>query len=347
MFIGARGDKYWYISKKAVIHFLENRSRAFIGAYIDICIALLPRTAPSKMALKINNRVVVYKSKLLGEFKGVVLFVLLLTPNAGKGGKGAVYEGRYDNDIVAVKEIFKHGHAGEDEEGKQHKLLQRERHRNVVGYHCLEETEHFRYIVLELCQGSLDAGTIRGLTGEIGAKELLCQIADGVGHLHSLGILHRDLKPSNILISLPDTYGKRRLVISDFGTSRSERWTMTADTVPGTSTWRAPEVLNPNSQRRVGPATDIFSMGCIYYFILTCGGHPFRADESQAHTLVEANILERRSDLSRLIEWVDGNNQGSLNDDGNIVERKERWDWSGYEAGDLVATMIDNEPGKR
>lgn len=228
--------------------------------------------------------------------------MLLLTRTAGSGGSGTVYEGRYDKDVVAVKEIYKRGGAGEDEEAKQHRLLQRERHNNVIGYRCVLETASVRYIVLELCQGSLeDIGAISGLTVEIGAKELLRQIADGVGHLHSLGILHRDLKPSNILISLPDLYGRRRAVISDFGTS-GERWTMRQDASPGTSTWRAPEVLNPDSNRRVGPTTDIFSMGCIFYFILTGGGHPFRADENQAHALVEANILHERSNLSRLVK---------------------------------------------
>lgn len=278
--------------------------------------------------------------------------MLLLTPTVGSGGKGTVYEGRYDKDVVAVKEIYKRGGTSDDEEAKQHRLLQRERHNNVIGYRCVVETAHCQYIVLELCQGSLnDTGAVRGLTREIGTKELLRQIADGVGHLHYLGILHRDLKPSNILISLPDTYGKRRAVISDFGSARSERWTMTQDSSPGTSTWRAPEVLNPDSRRRVGPTTDIFSMGCIFYFILTCGGHPFRAEENQAHTLVEANILHKKSDVSRLIEW-DDKNHGDSNDedyDGieEAAERKERLNWIGYEAGDLIDSMINDEPGKR
>lgn len=278
--------------------------------------------------------------------------MLFLTPAAGSGGKGTVYEGRYDKDVVAVKEIYKRGGMSDDDEAKQHRLLQRERHNNVIGYRCVLETAYCQYIVLELCQGSLnDTGAVRGLAREIGTKELLRQIADGVGHLHYLGILHRDLKPSNILISLPDTYGNRRAVISDFGSARSDRWTMTQDTSPGTPTWRAPEVLNPNSQRRVGPTTDIFSMGCIFYFILTCGGHPFRAEENQAHTLVEANILNKKSDLSRLVEW-DGKSRGDLNDedyDGieDVVERKERLNWIGYEAGDLIDCMINDEPGKR
>lgn len=127
---------------------------------------------------------------------------------------------------------------------------------------------------------------------------------------------------------------------------------MRQDTSPGTSTWRAPEVSNPDLNRRVGPTTDIFSMGCIFYFILTGGGHPFRADENQAHTLVEANILHKRSNLSRLVEWIDDNSCGGLGEDDyagveDLVERKERLGWGGYEAGDLIASMVDHEPGKR
>lgn len=269
---------------------------------------------------------------------------VLLKPTTGNG-KGAVYEGRCEKNIVAVKEIFKYGDIEEEEEGRQHELLQREPHSNVVGYQCVQETAHFRYIVLDLCQGSLgDAGAIRDLTREVGAKELLHQIADGVSHLHSLDIRHCNLKPSNILISLPDTHGKRKVVISDFGSSGSD----TASS-PDTSLWRAPELLSPDSQRLVGPSTDIFSMGCIFYFILTCGNHPFRADEGQADTLTEAN---RKSDLDRLIEWADYNNLGDLNDEHctefvDDADRKEQYNWGGHEAGDLIANMIDKEPCKR
>ncbi|KAL0634929.1 bifunctional endoribonuclease/protein kinase ire1 [Maublancomyces gigas] len=275
----------------------------------------------ARETLKINDRVLVYKYKLLGS----------------KGGKGVVYKGRYGKDIVAVKEIFKHGDADTDEETDQYILL---RHSNVVGYRCVQETAHFRYIVMELCQGSLiDIEAAQGLTREIGAKELLRQIADGVGHIHSLGILHWGLKPSNVLISLPDIHGKRRAVISDIGGSRIERPVMTQDMSKGRSVWRAPEVLNPNSQQFLGPATDIFSMGCVFYFVLTCGGDLFTADD-------------KPSDLSSLVEWGDDNNREDLNEEcyaslGGTVERKELWNWNGYEAEDLIGSMTDNEPSKR
>lgn len=203
---------------------------------------------------------------------------------------------------------------------------------------------------MELCQGSLDdIEAVQGLTREIGAKELLRQIADGVSHIHSLGILHRDLKPSNVLISLPDIHGKRRVVISDIGGSKIERPVMTQDISQGRSIWRAPEVSNPNSQQLLGPATDIFSMGCIFYFVLTCGGDLFTADENQVGILAKTNIP---CDLSSLVEWADDNNREDLNEEcyaglGDTIGRKERWNWNGYEAEDLIGGMIDNEPGKR
>lgn len=268
-----------------------------------------------------------------------------LKPIVGNG-KGDVYEGRCGKEIVAVKEIFKPGEAGEEEEGRQHKLLEHKPHRNVVGYLCVQETAHFRYLVLELCQGSLgDDGAIRDLVGEIGTKELLRQIAHGVGHLHSLDIRHRDLRPSKILISLPDTHGKRRAVISDFGSS-------SCNNSPETSLWRAPELLNPDSQRPVGLAADVFSMGCIFYFILTRGNHPFRADKDQANIQAETSILSRKGDRVRLIEWADYNNCGDSSDDhcagsADDADRKERCNWSGHEAGDLIPSMIDQEPIKR
>lgn len=125
-----------------------------------------------------------------------------------------------------------------------------------------------------------------------------------------------------------------RLVISDFGLCKKlegEQSSFRATTAQaaGTTGWRAPELLteesditpNPNSQssggglgghtetslsasdaivdpttnRRATRAIDIFSLGCVFYFTLTNGSHPFGD-----RYLREANIVRQIFDLSGL-----------------------------------------------
>lgn len=62
--------------------------------------------------------------------------------------------------------------------------------------------------------------------------------------------------------------------------------------VTGTDGWIAPEMLNGE---RTTCAVDIFSLGCVFYYVLSKGKHPF-GDQLRR----QANILCGESDLSGL-----------------------------------------------
>ncbi|KAL6309426.1 hypothetical protein BKA93DRAFT_821733 [Sparassis latifolia] len=186
-------------------------------------------------------------------------------------------------------------------------------------------------------------------------KRALRQITLGLRHLHALKIVHRDIKPQNILISdakkgVGESAG-HRMLISDFGLCRKLEMEQTSflptahgAMAAGTVGWRAPEILrgevkledtgtddSQSSRSSVGTTTsgtptgkstrltksvDIFALGCLYYYVLTNGSHPF-GDRFER----EVNILKNSKSLEGL----------------------ERFGEEGSEGVDLISQMLSPE----
>lgn len=100
------------------------------------------------------------------------------------------------------------------------------------------------------------------------ACDVMLQLTSGVSYIHRHGIIHRDIKPDN-LFYLPDGSVK----ISDFGISTMVGEKLKGDGVTGTIYYTAPEIILGN---QCGVASDIYSMGIVFYELLT-GSVPFDA----------------------------------------------------------------------
>ena len=219
----------------------------------------------------------------------------------------------------------------------------------------------FLYIALERCAASLADVVERpshfrtlATAGKLDLPAVLYQITNGISHLHQLRIVHRDLKPQNILVNMTKD-GRPRLVVSDFGLCKKleggqSSFGATTGRAAGTSGWRAPELLldddardagfvdgsthsgsgsvlvgdgtlGPNS-RRATRAIDIFSLGLVFFYVLTNGSHPFDCGDKYMR---EVNIRKGNYNLLPL---------DALGD-------------FAYEAKDLIALMLDADPKLR
>uniref|UniRef100_A0A665UJW6 Serine/threonine-protein kinase/endoribonuclease IRE1 n=1 Tax=Echeneis naucrates TaxID=173247 RepID=A0A665UJW6_ECHNA len=216
----------------------------------------------------------------------------------GHGAEGTiVYKGQFDNRPVAVKRILPECFSFADREVQL--LRESDEHPNVIRYFCTERDRQFQYIAIELCAASLQEYVEKRDFNRHGLEPvmLLQQTMSGLAHLHSLNIVHRDLKPHNILVSMPNAHGRVRAMISDFGLCKKlavGRHSFSRRSgVPGTEGWIAPEVLSEDCKDNPTCAVDIFSAGCVFYYVVSQGSHPFgKSLQRQANILLGTYNLD-------------------------------------------------------
>ncbi len=104
---------------------------------------------------------------------------------------------------------------------------------------------------------------IRQRFSEEDIRTIMAQLILAVDLMHRKGIIHRDMKPDNILIL---DRVNLKVCISDLGLACSINDKKECSLKCGTPGYVAPEVLRGQP---FTPKADIFSMGCIFFNILT------------------------------------------------------------------------------
>ena len=222
---------------------------------------------------------------LLGHWRGLALGPYRILCPLGRGGMGMVYLARSVEDahaIVALKVLPPQRAVAEP------RMLARFRremdigltlpsHPHLTRTHEAGEVHGVHYLAMEYVPGR----TVRQLVTADGplpinvAARVFADVASGLGAAHAAGFIHRDLKPSNVIVT---PAGRAKLLDFGFALIRGEEAPADPTVIGGpgyalgTMDYLAPEQAeNPTT---VGPAADLYSLGCSLYFAVT-GSPPF------------------------------------------------------------------------
>jgi eukaryotic-like serine/threonine-protein kinase len=225
----------------------------------------------------------------------------------GSGGMGAVFRGRdlrLDRE-VAIKVV---PNLGRDAESLRRFRVEAQSaakldHPNIARVYYVGETDAWSYIVFEFIEGVnlRDIVLRRGQLSIDEAIGLTRQVAEALQHASERRVVHRDIKPSNILVT---PQGQAKVV--DMGLARTtelDRSTndLTASGVTlGTFDYISPE--QAHDPRAADVRSDVYSLGCTLYFLLT-GQPPFPEGTALQKLLLHGSKLPEdprnfRSDIS-------------------------------------------------
>ncbi len=153
-------------------------------------------------------------------------------------------------------------------------------HKNIVRTIDYGTKNGCRYIVMDYVEGSTLADLMR--TRRLTIDECVSiskKIISALSYAHHRGVIHKDLKPHNILLGLDG-----EPFVTDFGIAEEVgmKGKNDGDKVVGSVNYFSPEQA---TGEKVGPATDIYSMGIMLYEMCT-GKLPFVAEDKLSVALM-------------------------------------------------------------
>jgi serine/threonine protein kinase len=195
----------------------------------------------------------------------------------GGGGMGSVY--LVENTELEREEALKVPHFGD---GANTELLERFlrearsaaklEHANLCPIYDAGVLDGIYYLTMRYLKGKLLSDYSGQPQPTRKVVEIVTKLALALETAHAKGVIHRDLKPSNIMM-----VAGVGPVVMDFGLARQvqqadTRLTQMGATL-GTPAYMPPEQVNGELDQ-MGPASDVYSLGVIFYELLT-GRLPF------------------------------------------------------------------------
>ena len=204
----------------------------------------------------------------------------------GQGGMGAVFlaQDTQLNRPVALKVPFLSG----DQSDlirlrfiREAQAVAAVRHSNICPIYDIGEFAEIPYISMGYIDGEplskrIEAANKAGIALNLDtALNFVRKIALALHEAHRSNVIHRDLKPANIMIDRNE-----EPIVMDFGLARRDDLPVSALTVEGdlmgTPYYMPPEQAR-GKQSEVGPGSDIYSLGIVFYECLT-GSPPFKGN---------------------------------------------------------------------
>ncbi|MFD5371388.1 bifunctional serine/threonine-protein kinase/ABC transporter substrate-binding protein [Streptomyces sp. NPDC127103] len=194
----------------------------------------------------------------------------------GAGGMGVVYLARSGGGALAALKLIRAEHAADpgfrERFRREAAAAERITGRWVVRVLGADPEAREPWLATEFEPGPslAEAVALHGALPEPTVRALGARLASALGDMHEAGLVHRDVKPGNVLLALDGP----RLI--DFGIARSAGATALTATgaMIGTPGFLAPEQARAAGAGEVGPASDVFSLGCVLAYTLT-GERPF------------------------------------------------------------------------
>ena len=206
----------------------------------------------------------------------------------GTGGMAVVYKARCHrlNRLVAIK-ILKDEFSQDEEfrrrfhaEGEAVAMLS---HPNIVQVYDVSSSDNANFIVMELIDG-ISLKQYMEKKGVLNWKETLhfaMQIAKGLEHAHSRGIIHRDIKPHNVMVLKNGS-----VKVMDFGIARvmSKSNTLTKEAL-GSVHYISPEQAKGG---HTDNRSDLYSLSVVMYEMMA-GRPPYDGESPVAVAIQHIN----------------------------------------------------------
>ncbi len=130
--------------------------------------------------------------------------------------------------------------------------------------------------------------------------EIIFTACKALDYAHKKGVVHRDIKPSNIMLNKAD-----EVRITDFGIARIKTEQTLSKGIFGSPSYMSPEQVK---ERPVDEKSDIFSVGCVLYELLT-GQKAFYGENyfSILYKITNAdppNMRKIRPELPEILESI-------------------------------------------